>query len=165
MQVLFLVLATSISLPAQAQQDSQPAAEPAAADVVAVEEAEPAEAVSTTSEEIIAAPAAAPGEAPSITREEKSVALGLSLRELLGYGGLAVGGVLAIEYDAVENTVTVTTKQSRAPGRTMFGIGLGVAAAGAFLLWVEPALNLGLMASVGPSVQPGGGAVAISGTF
>ena len=93
---------------------------------------------------------------------EQQAVLGFTLREAMGYGGIIVGGVTAVsglaivltrddfesDYNATTNVLTVRRRQSRAPGYTTLGTGLAIAAAGAFLLMVEP--SIGLIASVGP---------------
>lgn len=171
------------SAPAVSEKEAAaPAAQPAGAATAAATSAPPPPAV----EEIHAAPASveAPHDAAvsmSGAREPEVLA-GLTLRELVGYGGLGVGGLLAVtgvvvvatrddakaDYDASANTLTITRRQSRAPGYGMLSAGIGLAAAGAFALWVEPGLGLGIFpgstsASVAP--LPGGGALVVSGSW
>jgi hypothetical protein len=139
---------------------------------------EPEPVAATSTEVINAMPVsdAAPGE-PTTVRTEAPLALGFTLREIVGYGGLGAGGVLALSgiiyiatrddmqatYDPAAHQVTVTRAESRAPGWTMTGIGLTLAAAGAFALFLEPRLDLGLFA-VTP-LPEGGAAVAVGGAY
>lgn len=191
------VVAPTVAEATPAPTPEQPAAPPPAPAPQAAVEPTPASAPIAATEPAPVEPTAAPVPTETIAAQpapsgdlpppsataEAAVLYGFTLREVIGYGALAAGGVLAVsgivvvatrndmksEYNETTNVLTITKRQSRVPGYTMLGVGLGVAAAGAFLLWVEPKLELGLMnyVTLRPDVAPtqGGAAFALSGSF